>query len=191
MLLDLHHYSIVKKSPNLPLSQGYHWAGNGIFRSATRTEFRATLLYHPVNTPGLARLIPQFELLVSPVSQAQVEAIVKRIRQFPNLEQLFYLYWRGDRWEILVPEQECTARSCLCLDTHPEPAAIEIHSHGLSGAFFSPTDDREETGFRISTVFGKADKELEVISRVCVHGLFLNLDSSQIYQDINRYVTPF
>ncbi|PSB10628.1 hypothetical protein C7B62_08600 [Pleurocapsa sp. CCALA 161] len=181
-------------SPCPPLPQDFLWAGNGIFRSVTRTEFRAVALYHRVLTPGLIELSPQFQLLVSPVPREKVKDIIDEIRRYPDLEQLFYLYWRGECWEVFKPEQECTPYSCVCLDPYPEPAAIEIHSHGYANAFFSKTDNREETGCRISTVFGRTNRQLEVTSRVCIHGLFLNIDSNRIYQDINHYchhVTDF
>jgi hypothetical protein len=91
-------------------------------------------------------------LLVPPVPHTKVKAIIEQIQQEPDLEQLFYLYWRGDRWEVLYPEQECTPSTCIAGDRFLEPAVIEIHSHGAARAFFSGTDDLEENGCRISTV---------------------------------------
>jgi hypothetical protein len=107
------------KKPTLvrcpPLPQDFLWAGNGIFRSVTRTEFRAVALYHRVSTPELIELSPQFQLLVSPVPREKVKDIIAEILRYPDLEQLFYLYWRGERWEVFKPEQECTPYSCVCV----------------------------------------------------------------------------
>ena len=191
MLLN---HSIVKSESAQDFPPGYLWAGNGIFRSVSRTEFNATIAHILAATPGLAKLSPNFELLVPKVPQDKVKGIIDRINQYPNLEQLFYLYWRGTGWEVICPEQECTTTSCISLEQHPEPAAIEIHSHGSMGAFFSATDDREENGCRISTVIGRSKGQLEITSRVCAHGLFLDVASDQIYQNINsycRHVIPF
>lgn len=191
MLLN---YSIVKSKSAQNLPSGYLWAGNGIFRSVTRTEFNATIAHSLVTTPGLAELSPSFKLLVPKVPPDKVKAIIDRINQHPNLEQLFYLYWRGNAWEAICPEQECTPTNCISLEQHPEPAVIEIHSHGSMAAFFSATDSREENGCRISTVIGRTNNQLEIVSRVCAHGLFLNVASDQIYQNINtycRHVIPF
>lgn len=184
MLLN---HSIVRSESAQDLPSGYLWAGNGIFRSVSRTEFNATITHHSVTTPGLTELLPSFELLVPKVSQDKVKGIVNRINQHPDLEQLFYLYWRGTAWEVICPEQECTPTSCISLEKHPEPAAIEIHSHGSMGAFFSSTDDQEENGCRISTVIGRNKNQLEIVSRVCAHGLFLDVSSDRIYQNINSY----
>lgn len=191
MLLN---HSIVKPESVQNLPPGYLWAGNGIFRSVSRTEFSATIAHSLVTTPGLVKLIPEFKLLVPQVPQNKVKAIIDRINQHPDLEQLFYLYWRGATWEVICPEQECTPTNCISLEQYPEPAAIEIHSHGSMRAFFSSTDDREENGCRISTVIGRSNERLEIVSRVCAHGLFLDVSSDRIYQNINsycRHVTPF
>ncbi|NJL51129.1 MAG: hypothetical protein HC930_01015 [Hydrococcus sp. SU_1_0] len=191
MLLN---HSIVRSESAQDLPPGYLWAGNGIFRSVSRTEFNATITHRLVTTPGLTELLPGFELLVPQVPQDKVKSIIDRINQHRDLEQLFYLYWRGTAWEVIFPEQECTSTSCISLEQHPEPAAIEIHSHGSMGAFFSSTDNQEENGCRISTVIGRNNNQLEIVSRVCAHGLFLNLSSDQIYQNINSYcshVIPF
>jgi PRTRC genetic system protein A len=172
-------------SNNLPT--GFIWAGNGIFRSVTRREFQAVVYHLEVHTPGLPELVQEFKLLVPPVPPTKVEAIIEQIQQEPDLEQLFYLYWRGDRWEVLYPEQECTPSTCIAGDRFPEPAVIEIHSHGAMGAFFSGTDDLEEDGCRISTVIGRSNGQLEIISRVCVHGLFLPIPSNLIYENIHLH----
>jgi PRTRC genetic system protein A len=186
MLLN---HSIIreKSSREKTLPQGFLWAGNGIFRSVERAEFKAIVPYASVETPGLPEINTKFQLLVPQVPQTKVQAIIEQINQYPNLEQLFYLYWRGTNWEVVKPEQECTANSCLCLETFPEPAVIEIHSHGCMGAFFSSTDDAEETGCRISTVIGRQNGQLEIISRVCVHGLFMIIDSHHLYATIEDY----
>ena len=162
----------------------------------TTTEFKATVLHAGVSTPGLVELKSEFELLVSKVPLVKVKAIIEQIERYPDSEQLFYLYWhwQGGCWEVVRPEQECTATTCVSLEQHPEPAAIEIHSHGAMGAFFSSTDNREENGCRISTVIGRSNNQLEIVSRVCVHGLFLNVDSDVIYENIYHYcrhVIPF
>ena len=191
MLLS-HWVSTELTSNNLPT--GFIWAGNGIFRSVTRQEFKAVVYHREVDTPGLPKFKQEFKLLVPPVPKAKIKAIIDRINQHPDLEQLFYLYWRDNAWEVICPEQECTPTNCISLEQHPEPAAIEIHSHGSMGAFFSATDNQEENGCRISTVIGRSNNQLEIVSRVCVHGLFLTYPSDQIYQNINsycRHVIPF
>ena len=184
MLLN-HVIFTPKLKQNLPT--GLIWAGNGIFRSVKRTEFAATVLHHAVNTPGLPELTQDFQLLVPQVPQDKVKKIIDRVNEHAALEQLFYLYWRGTSWEVIQPEQECTPSSCVSLEQFPEPAVIEIHSHGLANAFFSSTDDREENGCRISTVIGRNGECLEINSRVCVHGLFALVDSSHVYEGVEDY----
>ena len=185
MMLLSHSVAGNLTSNNLPT--GFIWAGNGIFRYVTRREFKAVVCHREVHTPGLPEFKQEFKLLVPPVPQTKVKAIIKQIQQEPDLEQLFYLYWRGDRWEVLFPEQECTPSTCIAGDRFLEPAVIEIHSHGAARAFFSGTDDLEEDGCRISTVIGKSNGQLEIVSRVCVHGLFLPISSNLIYENIHLH----
>lgn len=185
MLIE--HSTAKANAKTTAFKAGYIWAGNGIFRSASRTEFKAVVLHDPVKTPGLRLLKQDFQLLVPPLPEAKVQTITERILKYPNLEQLFYLYWKGNQWEVVYPEQECTPNTCISLETYPEPAVIEIHSHGSMNAFFSVTDNREETGFRVSSVIGRNQKGLEIISRVCVHGLFLPISSNLLYNQIDKY----
>jgi hypothetical protein len=169
MLLS-HWVSTELTNNNLPT--GFIWAGNGIFRSVTRQEFKAVVCHRKVHTTGLPEFKQEFKLLVPPVPHTKVKAIIKQIQQESDLEQLFYLYWRGDwttsmlrdRWEVLYPEQECTPSTCIAGDRFLEPAVIEIHSHGAARAFFSGTDDLEEDGCRISTVIGRSNGQLEIVA---------------------------
>ena len=111
----LNHF-IVRSRSTKDCPSGYLWASNGIFRSVTRTEFLATIAHSQVTTPGLAELSPNFELLVPQVPPDKVKGIIDRINQHPDLEQLFYLYWRGTAWEVICSEQECTPTNCISLE---------------------------------------------------------------------------
>ncbi|MBB3259969.1 PRTRC genetic system protein A [Paraburkholderia bannensis] len=59
-----------------------------------------------------------------------------------------------------------------------ESLAIDLHSHGDSAAFFSPTDDADDAGeVKIAGVFGGlgAGSEPDVAFRLCVLGMFIPL----------------
>ncbi|MEL6439161.1 MAG: hypothetical protein AAFQ80_07925 [Cyanobacteria bacterium J06621_8] len=170
-------------------SNVFIWAKNGIFRSVSRTEFKAVVRHARVTTPGLVELTPKFRLLVPFVPQQITSKIIAQVRAKPYLEQLFYLYWNQDVscWNLVIPKQHQGTLFCQDKNPFPSPPAIEIHSHGTTKAFFSKADDLEETGVRISTVIGNSLHQLEIVSRVCAHGAFLNISSNLIYQDINQY----
>ena len=52
----------------------------------------------------------------------------------------------------------------------------DLHTHDTMPAFFSPTDDRDEMGWRIFIVLGQLDKEIpECKIRVGANGSFLDL----------------
>ena len=73
MLLS-HWVSTELTSNNLPT--GFIWAGNGIFRSVTRQEFKAVVYHREVDTPGLPKFKQEFKLLVPPVPKAKIKAII-------------------------------------------------------------------------------------------------------------------
>lgn len=56
-----------------------------------------------------------------------------------------------------------------------EHLAIDLHSHGLSPAYFSPTDDQDDAGaVKISGVFGNLDQPVPTVAfRLCLLGLFI------------------
>jgi len=62
----------------------------------------------------------------------------------------------------------------------------DIHSHGRSGAFFSPTDDADDAhATKISMVFGRIDDPggPVVASRLCAGGMFLPMPRSPFSGD--------
>lgn len=64
------------------------------------------------------------------------------------------------------------------LDTH-ESLAIDLHSHGDMDAFWSATDDADDTGeVKLSVVVGEVtDSKPSILIRLCALGLFIDLDS--------------
>lgn len=56
-----------------------------------------------------------------------------------------------------------------------ESIAMDLHSHGNSAAFFSPTDDDDDRGaIKISGVFGGLDQDSPSVAlRLCVLGLYI------------------
>lgn len=64
------------------------------------------------------------------------------------------------------------------LDDH-ETLAIDLHSHGDAPAFWSATDDEDDTGeVKLAVVVGEVnDSKPAIRIRLCLLGLFIDLDS--------------
>lgn len=59
-----------------------------------------------------------------------------------------------------------------------EVLAVDLHSHGRLGAFWSAQDDRDDQGVRVCGVFGNLDREQPTAKfRLAINGLFLPLPS--------------
>ncbi len=88
------------------------------------------------------------------------EAIV-RIEYNPNVEG----------YRIVIPEQKVTAATVTAERASGDEdeegwfKAVEIHSHGLFDAFFSSTDDKDETLSGIYGVIGRSGEQ--AVFRVC------------------------
>lgn len=116
----------------------------------------------------------EFDLLL-----AQFEA--EAIRALPN-EYAVWLVW---------DEKEETLRYCPILAISAGPAgiklhrpqleahehlAVDIHSHGALGAFFSATDDADDAGeVKLSVVLGNLNDpgSQTLAMRLCAHGIFI------------------
>jgi PRTRC genetic system protein A len=59
-----------------------------------------------------------------------------------------------------------------------EHFAIDIHSHGATAAFFSPTDDEDDRGaVKLAIVLGNLDADAPSMKmRLCALGLFIEFD---------------
>lgn len=57
-----------------------------------------------------------------------------------------------------------------------EALAVDLHTHGCLGAFWSPTDDRDDLGIRVCGVFGNLDQErVSARFRLALNGLYRDL----------------
>ncbi len=95
------------------------------------------------------------------------------------LEVLFYLDSLGDEWRLWEPNQ---VKSRLDITYTPENALIEVHSHHAMGAFFSFTDNADQTGFRIYTVLGRINTEPTLRVRVGIYGYFWDIPAGWAFE---------
>jgi PRTRC genetic system protein A len=104
-------------------------------------------------------------------------------RAFPS-EALFWFNWIG-AWVLHIPDQRVTNTSAVPSDRH-DPAGtralIDLHSHARFAPFFSPADDRDETGFRIYAVIGHLDKTPTISVRVGMYSHYFNIPASTVFE---------
>ncbi|MFM7885721.1 MAG: Mov34/MPN/PAD-1 family protein, partial [Pseudanabaena sp.] len=130
---------------------------------------------------GLRIIAATVQMTYPPVPVFLVEQMLEasRLASGANnqpVEILFHLYFENGNWQLAIPDQEQTATSCKPLDNSTNSsynkALIEIHSHHSMRAYFSDTDNRDETGFRIYGVLGEIFSNPQIRMRVGIYGHF-------------------
>ena len=166
----------------------YVWAGNGMFIQGRRPGLKVRFPIAHVKTRGLEDTTNSFEFDLPKVPVALVrEMWVKaRVAAMGNLEELYHLVMQNCQWRLIVPEQTQTDQSCRPLEDGPDSshsrAVIEVHSHHEMRAFFSPQDDRDETGFRLYGVLGRVLTAPSFRLRVGLYGHFWEIPAEWVFE---------
>ncbi|PHJ60892.1 hypothetical protein VF14_00810 [Nostoc linckia z18] len=142
----------------------YLYAGNGIFARAIRPgiEVLMPIFLCSQTIKGLPYLTPYLKvtpLIPKPLLLEMWRLSYQAGNQFHEI--LFHLHCTDAGWDLQVPEQIQTPTSCQPThsgsDSSHQKAAVDIHSHGSLPAFFSTTDNADESGFRIYGVLGRVN----------------------------------
>jgi PRTRC genetic system protein A len=187
MELQLVQHLVVNTDGSLPEIQAclyaYIMAGNGVFVHARRPGLETLVPVCKYQIAGLPDLTPRVNI-AKRVPASLLEDALRICKQgFPN-ETLFWFNW-SDEWSIHIPDQQITTASTVPCDRHDKAgtrALIDLHSHARFSPFFSPTDDRDETGFRIYAVIGDLDKTPAMSVRVGVYSHHFNVPTSTVFE---------
>lgn len=170
----------------------YVFAGNGVFKRAVRKEMSAMIPVSKCAIRGLAPIEPELSFQLDRIPESIIQQILNTAREAARqeLEILFHLSLVDGRWRLEVPPQIQRYASVEPIEkgagSSYECAIIEIHSHHLMPAEFSPDDDREEAGFRIYGVIGNLNPRSahwpKINFRVGVYGDWWSLPADRIIE---------
>ena len=187
-MFKLVQHLIVRDDGQLPTIPdclyAYIMAGNGIFLYAKRDDLEVLIPVSRVIIAGLPSLEPFANLPHVPA--ALMHHVLQASREnLPN-EILFWFNFDHDQriWNVDAPLQVCRPASVYPVDKRDPlgtQALIDLHSHALMEPFFSPTDDKDEQGFRIFAVIGKVNESPEIRVRVGVYGNYWDIPASMIF----------
>jgi PRTRC genetic system protein A len=187
-MFKLVQHLVVQDDGKLPAIPGclyaYIMAGNGIFLYAQRDALEVLIPISRATIAGLPPLEPFVNMprvpvfLMNHVLQASKENL-------PN-EMLFWFNFDHHQqvWNLDAPLQICRPASVIPVDkTDPlgVHALIDLHSHSVMDPFFSPTDNRDEKGFRIFAVIGNVNEEPQILVRVGVYGNYWNIPADMVF----------
>ena len=147
----------------------YVLGAGGLYVQSRSAHLVVRVMVAPGSVRGLAPVSEKLTLPHGPIPVYLFEVGLRWFQETPSTERFFAVRWDGAAYRLVVPEQAGTASSL----TYRPPAGVvaEFHSHGKTRAFFSPTDDRDEQGFRIYGVVGRLDTlRPELSLRVGVYG---------------------
>lgn len=169
----------------------YLFGSNGVFIRASRPGLEVLMPIETYQQPikGLATITPYLNLKAGKIPHHILRKIwVASYRAAPN-EILFHLRDTVDGWQLTIPPQTQTPTSCQPIsnvrNSSFADALVEIHSHHEMPAFFSETDNAEETGFRLYSVLGQVTTDPEIRTRVGLYGYHWDIPSNLIYEPTN------
>lgn len=187
MGLQLVQHLIVNLDGSLPACPNclyaYITAGNGIFVSARRPGLEALIPVTACRIAGLPDLAPRVDLPQRVPAPLLAHALRFSQQVFPD-EALFWFNWIG-AWYLHIPDQRVTHTSVMPCDQQNHAgtrALVDLHSHARFAPFFSPADDRDETGFRIYAVIGNLDKTPTISVRVGVYSHYFSIPASTVFE---------
>ncbi|KYC34690.1 hypothetical protein WA1_49050 [Scytonema hofmannii PCC 7110] len=189
------NYGIANESALPPYSGKmieYLLAGNGLLLRSHRPELEICIKLYKYNIGNLPHIEPYFRMLLPKVPKSIVEEMLEKASNIDR-EILFYLGYHSDCWHLHVPPQQATVLRVTSgsppFDSSYENAIIEVHSHSHYDAFFSQTDDVEETGkFRIFAVLGNLPERPTICTRVGIYNHFNPLVAAQIFEMPERLI---
>lgn len=170
----------------------YVVASNGVFVRGQRTGLRVMLPVMAGPPTPLRGLVPvePFVQLDHPRIPAELvdemldTALAAKDDALRPVEALFHLCWdeRGSRLEIPAQERHLASVRPVGQTPSYETAMVEVHSHHGMAACFSPTDDADETGFRIFGVLGDIFTRPTLRVRVGLYGHYWEIPAIWVFQ---------
>lgn len=160
------------------------WASNGIFKRGVDQAHDILIRIGPAApAPGLACLLPHVRLTgIAPrIPGGLLTALLDHARRAGDsqagvrrpIEQQYFITYRAglpQPFRLAAPPQHASALRVSYQVSTTGQRLIDIHSHHGMRAYFSATDDRDDTGLGISAVVGAIFDHAEIAIRANVYG---------------------
>jgi PRTRC genetic system protein A len=176
----------------------YILAEQGLIKRLENAYASADLLLEP-----FGHRLPGLRLRPYPLQPLQVKLpripgqllldVLADARAHIEVEVLYHFRFDPDRgWSVTRPRQD---RSWARVSYHTDPTgvAVDLHSHNLLPAYFSPTDDADELGGRFYGVLGRLDQDQpELVLRLGVYGHWLyNVPALALFEEVGPLVEVY
>jgi hypothetical protein len=157
----------------------YVLAKNGLFIQASGPLLRARISVVEAEIRGLDPLEEYFELVKGKIPHYIYDLAISVLCADSTQEKYLAVTWDG-QYGLKSPEQ---VREPAKVTYELQASTIlDIHSHGAGKPLFSPIDDSDEKGLRLSMVVGHVDTLMpEEAIRVGVYGYYAPIDASGVF----------
>jgi PRTRC genetic system protein A len=164
---------------------------NGVFLQADRPVGRLTVPHTMAAGPlhGLWPVAPGVRLRHGPIPLALLAATIALFREAaagePPLEMVALIVIDGAGcYRLHVPEQERHPDRVSYSRPAEWPVALALHSHHVMDAYFSATDDADETAPGLYGVVGELDLPNPTLRlRAGIEGAFWPLSAADLFAD--------
>jgi PRTRC genetic system protein A len=176
------------------------WAAGGIYKrgqDATRTVI--VRVGEARSAPGLVPLLPCVQwhgypyrlpgqLLTAMLLHARKAAApIGGNGLLRPIEAQYHVTLEAGKLKVRVPEQDATPGR-VTYQLPEAPVLLDLHSHHAMPAFFSGTDNRDDTGLGVSAVIGRIfDPNPEVIVRLCCYGHTQIIPALAIFDSLGSF----
>lgn len=158
----------------------YVLARDGLYVWAENDHFEATVCIAMTEVRGLAPIREEVRMRHGKIPGSLFDAAMLAFAGNPYTEQFVAVTWQDGHYDLRYPSQGGSPGG-VSYDVVPG-TVLDIHSHGTMRAFFSHTDDRDEQGFQLYVVVGRADSYMpDALFRMGVYGYFSPLEEKDIF----------
>jgi PRTRC genetic system protein A len=174
------------------------WAADGIYKQGhdgQRTVTVQVAATPPI--PGLRAILPGIAWAAYPqrLPSRLLHAILLHARKAHStehgglhhpIEQQYHITLEDGMLMVRVPPQQAHATRVR----YAVPSGtilVDVHSHHTMPAYFSSTDDRDDTGLGVSVVIGHIHTEPEIAVRVCCYGAWQRMPALSIFDGLGPF----
>ncbi|GAI28162.1 unnamed protein product [marine sediment metagenome] len=156
----------------------YIFASNGVFIEAESPLIAARIPVADCDIRGLAPIEPKISLTYGSIPQRFFDLALDLFLADSNTEH--YVAVTADAgYHFYIPVQDKDAGRVVY--EVGKSVILEMHSHGHGGAWFSGTDNEDETGLKLYGVVGKLNATPIVKLRIGVYGYFREMFWKEVF----------
>ena len=194
MIESLRRYWVAttETSPEPEPGVTWIWAKNGIFKRGVDATLDLCVWHLLIGmlpeVPGLYDVASHVRwrgIRTTRMPGVLLQCIFQHAVGVGRSEQQYYLVWTGGKIRWMIPEQ--VSSGCGISYRVPDvPILVDIHSHHFMKAYFSETDDRDDTGLSVSCVIGNFGRCPTVVCRLNVYGHHQMVPATMVFDSIGE-----